>query len=464
MAWKGRRFAALATATATLLGGVLVPFRPVEAQPSAQTSPEDLARAKRLFRAGARAYDRGQFEAAAQAFEQAYELSPRIALRFSAGQARVRQYTTDREVENLRRAKEHFQAYVDEVKQGRRVKDAVEALGEIDLLIAKTEPTAPPPPEPSNGEGGAGGTAGEGGAGGGPAPATAPARKTTGTLQIDSDVEGATATVVGRPGVIEKLPVWLDVPPGTYEVIVRADGYEDARRTVRVQPRRLGLAFPSLKAIPANLTITGPTGAELMLDGRLAGRLPLSLSLDGGVHTVVAGEKGHENVSKTLVLQRGSSERIDIDLPFSDQRVAAHTFYGISGAAFAATIGAYSYARVVLAQAERLLSVTEGDGRRTLTRDELDEYQDQLSFAGVLGIAGVGSAATGVVSLAVGLLLQGFDRSNLEEAAVFAPSRPPDDDQDPDLDSTTVDLSAQVVPQMLQGQMQGMSFVLEGRF
>jgi outer membrane protein assembly factor BamD (BamD/ComL family) len=91
----------------------------------ASARPNELAEAKRLFRAGAKAYDAGQFAAAVQAFDQAYELSPRAPLRFSAAQALKRQYTTERDPALLRKAQRYYREYTGSVKKGRRVKDAV---------------------------------------------------------------------------------------------------------------------------------------------------------------------------------------------------------------------------------------------------------------------------------------------------------------------------------------------------
>ena len=72
----------------------------------------NLAEARRLFRAGARAYDAGQFQAAVRAFDQAYELSPKPALRFSAAQALRRQYTVDQDPVLLRKAEAYYRQYV----------------------------------------------------------------------------------------------------------------------------------------------------------------------------------------------------------------------------------------------------------------------------------------------------------------------------------------------------------------
>ena len=108
----------------------LVGLAPARAQPRE-------AEARVLFRAGARAYDAGKFDVAVQAFEQAYELSPKPALRFSTAQALRRQYALTPNPALLQKALTYYKQYIAEVKEGARVRDAAEGIGEIQVLLGQ---------------------------------------------------------------------------------------------------------------------------------------------------------------------------------------------------------------------------------------------------------------------------------------------------------------------------------------
>jgi TolA-binding protein len=49
--------------------------------------PADIAKAKTLFAAGGKSYEKGDYAAAIQAFERSYTLSGRPSVLFSLGQA-----------------------------------------------------------------------------------------------------------------------------------------------------------------------------------------------------------------------------------------------------------------------------------------------------------------------------------------------------------------------------------------
>jgi tetratricopeptide (TPR) repeat protein len=83
-------------------------------QPSVQTN-DDLERAKASFKAGAAAYAAGEYPAAIQALDTAYELTPLPAIAFSLGQAERRQYFVAHERQHLERAVALFRRYVADV-------------------------------------------------------------------------------------------------------------------------------------------------------------------------------------------------------------------------------------------------------------------------------------------------------------------------------------------------------------
>ena len=67
---------------------------------SVRAAESDLDRAKESFKAGATAYAAGDYLAAIQALDAAYQLTPLPAIAFSLAQAHRRQYFVDHEREH----------------------------------------------------------------------------------------------------------------------------------------------------------------------------------------------------------------------------------------------------------------------------------------------------------------------------------------------------------------------------
>src|SRR5882762_3849684 len=96
----------------------------------------DLERAKESFKAGATAYAAGDYLAAIQALDAAYQLTPLPAIAFSLGQAERRQYFVDHAPEHLSRAVSLFRRYIELAPGGSRRADALDALSQLEPLAA----------------------------------------------------------------------------------------------------------------------------------------------------------------------------------------------------------------------------------------------------------------------------------------------------------------------------------------
>jgi hypothetical protein len=88
--------------------------------------------ALKFFRAGEKAYQAQNFEAAAHNFYAAYEQLPLPEIAFSAAQAFRRQYRVDPKQEYVQRSVELYRFYLSKVKTGVRVADAADSLGEME--------------------------------------------------------------------------------------------------------------------------------------------------------------------------------------------------------------------------------------------------------------------------------------------------------------------------------------------
>jgi tetratricopeptide (TPR) repeat protein len=114
---------------------------PVEAlvQPP---SDDDMTQAKAEYGKGEKAYRLGQFEAAATAFEQAYELSGLPDILYNIGLSHLRWYDTDPDIAHLRKAKVVFQNYVIEIQKNPELgnlEEAEELIKTIDEKVAEHE-------------------------------------------------------------------------------------------------------------------------------------------------------------------------------------------------------------------------------------------------------------------------------------------------------------------------------------
>src|SRR3954469_15887621 len=99
---------------------------------SALAADSDLDRAKESFKAGAAAYAAGDYLAAIQALEAAYQLTPLPAIAFSLAQAERRQYFVDRSFAHLERAVTLFRRYIELSPSGSRRADALDALSQLE--------------------------------------------------------------------------------------------------------------------------------------------------------------------------------------------------------------------------------------------------------------------------------------------------------------------------------------------
>jgi hypothetical protein len=387
--------------------------------PASKVSPADIAEARRLFRAAARAYEAGRFDVAAQTFDQAYELAPRAAIRFSAAQALRRLYASDPDPAHLQKALAYYRQYLDEVKEGRRVKDAAEAINALELLLAQRVEVAGGSNEPP--------------------PVTKPARRPTGTLQLDSATPGAVAIIAGRRP-LAALPKWVDLPPGSYHVTVRAKGFQSLERRVRIMAGRVTVVDSLLNEVPAELELTGEADADVVVDGRAVGRTPLSrrLRLPSGRHGIAVGRSGRTTFFRELELERGERRVLDVELGMTVQRGFAWGFLASAAGATVTGLVLVGLSAKRLGDAKSIAERRQLE-QRDLSVAEAEEHNGDIDTAENLQRAAVASFATGLAAAGLGLTLYLFDEPDLYRSS----------------DSSGPDLSASIGPR---------GFSLGGRF
>ncbi len=353
-------------------------------------SPEE---ARKFFEAGRQAYDAGQFTLAISLFEEAARSQPRPSVIFALGQAYRRQYLVDADAAKLGRAVEYYRKYLADAPTGDRRDEAARHIGDLEIMQARLRAEQA-------------------------APAGAPRRERT-QLVVYSSTPGARAAVNG--GEPEKIPLAVEVEPGTHKVLVEADGYFSREVDgVAVEGRLVPIEVP-LREKPARLTVKAPAGAELEIDGQRIGQMPLAgpLELRAGAHFVALSRRGNRPFSREVSLGRGESATLATDLEPTAQRRAAWWVWGGAGvlavAGLASTIVAWSAA----ADAEELEDLR--DMGQTLAPDQLARHNqavgrfDDFSTASYLLYGG--AAALGVT----GVILYFLDHARAAAPPLIRP-------------------------------------------
>jgi len=271
----------------------------------------ELERAKASFRAGANAYAAGDYLAAIQALERAYELSPLSAIAFSLAQAERKQYFVDRDRAHLARALALFRRYLEQEPRGARREDAQLALLQLEpLLGARTGASEPV--------------------------AKTEARPTR--LMIVSDAPGARIALDGGPDAAS--PLIREVAPGTHHAIVRAPGFLAAERDVVALSGELILTEVSLKERPSVLYVWAPAAAEVYVDGvYVAQGGPLvTVPLDAGRHQLSVVQKGRRLVRRDVRLEPGQAHTEAFTLEPTTQRTVSEVLFIGAGAALGASL------------------------------------------------------------------------------------------------------------------------------
>jgi hypothetical protein len=413
---------------------------PAAAQPAAAKSKDNVARAKELFDAGAREYANGNFDLAIQALEQAYAISPREGIMFSMAQAHRRFYERAGDKQSLARSVELYKQYVDKVKTGGRVTDAVKALGQLEPELKKARETT--------------------GDGAEPPPIAAQPKKTR--IVVNIFVEGTMVSIDG--GAPKKPPLNEEVKPGPHKVKLFAPGYFEEEREIDVSEGEIAPANLPQRERPAELVIDTESGADINVDGRYIGEAPLSrpIELPSGRHFVVVLENGHETWEKDVDLVRGKKHAFSAELSSTLQRDLSYAVLGTAGGFAAASIvfGALAFERD--ATASGLLDDRQARG---LSVAELADYEDAKKARGLYTGVAIGTAGGGVALAILGTGLLVFDKPRAVAApSLESPSKPsgptpggevPGGDEPGDIEMTTSSLD--VGPGYVGGRL-GFSF------
>jgi len=347
----------------------------------------DLERAKASFKAGANAYAAGDYPAAIQALETAYELTPLPAIAFSLAQAERKQYFTSQDVSHLRRAVELFRRYLDQEPRGARRQDARTALGQLEPLLARESSSKPDVVKSQ----------------------TRPTR-----LMIVSDTPGALISLDG--GTHTTSPLIREVTAGEHRARVQAPGFVDVERPVTAVAGELVLTEIRLVEKPSSLTVWAPRGADVYVDGvyiaEAAG--PVVVALAPGRHQLAVARKGRRLVRRDLELSRGRAHSEYVTLEATSQRTLSQVLLVAGGAALGGSLILSALAVSSENSAEDFLAA---QGKRELGPAELVAYEGSLAERNRYRAA-AGASLTG----ALGLLVTGLFLHELDNPGAIGPS------------------------------------------
>lgn len=359
---------------------------------------EDLQRAKESFKAGATAYAAGDYLAAIQALDAAYQLTPLPQIAFSLAQAERRQYFVDHSRAHLERSVSLFRRYVDLAPGGARRADALEALSQLEPLVAAGQP------EPSKR----------------PARTEESARRTL--LLITSDAPGAHISLDGAPAGAS--PLIREVEPGKHQVRVEAPGYFATSREATAIAGELILTPMPLKERPSVLSIWTNEDAEIYIDGVYVseGGDGVQVQLPSGKHRLAVARKGHRLGVRELTLERGKAQTVRVSLEPTAQRTVSEALFIGGGVMLGQSLIFSSLAIRAEGQAETFL------GRRevqNLDTSEVLRYRsaivDRDRFVIATGLSLAGAAGFFIT----GLFLHELDQPNPQQPYRSVPRSAP---------------------------------------
>jgi PEGA domain len=363
--------------------------------PAVAQEASDLERAKASFKAGANAYAAGDYLAAIQALDAAYELTPLPAIAFSIAQAERKQYASQGAREHLERAVALFRRYLEQAADGPRRADARLALKELEPELGNAVVRE--------------------------APAKVQARPTR--LMIVSDTPGARITL--DDGAPSGSPLIREVQPGRHHAHVAAKGYDDVERDVTAVAGELLLTELRLDERSTSLYVWAPVGADIYVDGvYMAQGGPLAtLSLRTGRHQLVVARQGRRVVRRDLRLARGQTHTEIVTLEPTTQRTLSEYLFIGGGAALGGGLILSALAVRSQNSAEDFLQRKQNHG---LTIAELVSYNASIAGRNRYRTAAAVDVAASLGFLITGLFLHELDRPSLAAPPRRTPRREPE--------------------------------------
>lgn len=346
----------------------------------AQQAPDagTVKEAKTYYDAGSAAYERGDFDAAVQAFLEAQRRVEKPPVLFAIAQAFRRKYYVDKSTDSLQHALEYYRRYLTADARGARAADASQALAELgpaeERLLADPNRNAP-------------------------SQAAASDPKTR--IAISSAAEGADISIDGE--VPRAAPVLREVKPGKHTVVVRARGYVDETRELVAVEGSLVAFDIVLRDRPATFEVRGEAGARIEIDGRLSQQgASRTFSVAPGRHLVAVSRPGHEPYVREITFVRGEHKKLQVELKTTSRRRISNGFLIAGGVSL---VGAGVLGLVALERDGAAADLRDARNTRNITEAERSDYESargaRNDFALAAGLAGGAAMVLGGLGLAL---------------------------------------------------------------
>ncbi len=140
----------------------------------------------------------------------------------------------------------------------------------------------------------------------------------TGRVLVEANVDGATVLIDGEERGQAPV-VYTPAEPGPHAIVVRADGHQEYSTTCETRPGQNCEVRATLVPQQVRVRVAvqpGIRGAELRVDGEVAGPVPYDGTLPAGSHVISVAAPGYEEYRQQVLLQPSSEVRpFDIVLP-----------------------------------------------------------------------------------------------------------------------------------------------------
>lgn len=139
-------------------------------------------------------------------------------------------------------------------------------------------------------------------------------------LSISSTPPGAEVYLDERnDGIIGQTPLHTKLPPGPHRIYIEANGYKPIERAFVMpddKPLALDLALEELENVGYVTLDVDQAGARIFIDGAIVGLSPFTQkkALEAGEHQVVVELVGYDRYSRSFTLDRDGTTALDIDL------------------------------------------------------------------------------------------------------------------------------------------------------
>jgi F0F1-type ATP synthase membrane subunit c/vacuolar-type H+-ATPase subunit K len=271
----------------------------VAAQPAGQ-SPEEaekIRQAQELYDKATELYNEKQYELAVRYYERALELVsvPDIHYNIAKAFEKLAAYP---------KAIEHYQKYLDTFReqQGTEAPDYEDVRRTIDDLRRKSAPKQV-------------------------------------KLSVATEPPGANVYLGTRESLVGQTPFETELDPGTYNLIVTLEGYEDVQQTValkRGEPQRLTFSLQRKANMGALLVDTNIRGARIYVQGQVKGLTPYEeeILVPAGRRQVTLEKERYSPVTRIVDISAGKTlflqeELFLDDVPYSWRGYLGWTFVGL---------------------------------------------------------------------------------------------------------------------------------------